>query len=984
MDVDQFEAAASHAKDSQDPGLFQAALALYLGDLLPDDPYEEWTIQRREALRQVYLNLLLGLARLHEARQEYPAAIEALLRLLVMDKSHEEAHAGLMRLFALSGQRQQALRQYQILREVLQAELDAEPGQPTTQLFEDIQAGRLSPAAPAAPAHRHNLPAELTSFIGRENQIDEVRQQIKEHRLVTLTGSGGTGKTRLALKASEGLLEHFPDGVFLVELAPLSDPALVPQACLQALELVHQPGVPPQAALVSYLEKKHLLLILDNCEHMISACTHLASALLKGSPGLHILATSREILSVPGEHPFSVPSMAVPDLHALSPLAELAQVEAMRLLIERAGQVLPGFCLTADNATAVAQICQRLDGIPLAIELAAARMRLMTAEQIAARLDNTFRLLTGGSKAVLPRQQTLKATIDWSYDLLTPKERLLLQRLSVFAGGWTLEAAEAVCAEEIDASARPEEQLDQIETMDLLTNLVDKSLVMVSIQKNGARYSLLETIRQYVRDRLVDTGRGMEVRSRHLVYFAHLSGEAEPHLRGKGQIEWLERLDQELDNLRTALEWSFSNRIELGLKIAADLMWFWHTRALFEEEIEWLKKLLAAEVQQRGMQPLVGERALQRARGLRTYAYHSAREYVLNGITEAEQLAIFQDSVAILRLMGPAACRELGISLYHVFVWETILFQPSPIHEEMLDILHRENEKFYLSEYLFIMANFTEDLDQAINIENSSLAISREIEDLDGISSRSAHLGYLMMYKGDYFQAGLLFQEALDISRKVKNHWYEAAMHSALSTLAMVQENYEEAIQRAEEALKKYRELNFMANIAGPLATLQQIAWSQGKFGESIQYAQEIIQSILENQFNKNRSYLYLGRVAISQGDITQAEVYLRQVIPPNDWRETTEWRKQITQHLLGWIALFRQQSKYPASARLIGTVDSIYQQIAAGLIPRERSEYEEDDAAARAALGDDAFTAAFTEGRALTLEQAVHWLFSETQVDGE
>ena len=221
--------------------LTRMPLALYTGDLLPEDLYEEWTIQRREALRQVCLNLLLDLARLHEARQDYPAAIETLLRLLAMDKSHEEAHAGLMRLYALSGQRQQALRQYLALRDALHAELDAEPGQRTTQLYEDIQAGRISPAAPAATAHRHNLPAELTSFIGREKQIEEVSQLVRDHRLVTLTGSGGTGKTRLALKAAEGLLEHFPDGVFLVELAPLSDPDLVPQACVQS------PGTGPSS-----------------------------------------------------------------------------------------------------------------------------------------------------------------------------------------------------------------------------------------------------------------------------------------------------------------------------------------------------------------------------------------------------------------------------------------------------------------------------------------------------------------------------------------------------------------------------------------------------------------------------------------------------------------------------------------------------------------------------------------------------------------
>ena len=437
LDVEQFETAAARAKDSQNPVEYESALALYTGDLLPDDLYEEWAMQRREGLRQVFLNLLLDLAQLREIREEYPAAIDTLLRLLASDRSHELAHASLMRLYALSGQRQQALRQYQALREVLQAELDAEPNERTTQLYEAIQAGRFSPAIPSTPTRHHNLPAQLTSFIGREIQIDQVRQQVREQRLVTLTGSGGTGKTRLALKVAEGLLEVFTDGIFMAEFASLSDPDLVPQACMKTLNMIEQSGVSHTDALAYYLENRNLLLILDNCEHVIAACTHLVDALLKACPRLHILATSREILSVPGESRFRVPPMDVPDPRTLLPLAKMAKVEAVRLFVERANQVAPGMALTSANAGYIAQIGQHLDGIPLAIELAAARMRMMTVEQVAARLDNVFKLLTGGSRAVLPRQQTLKAMIDWSYNLLSPKERLLLQRLSVFAGGWT-------------------------------------------------------------------------------------------------------------------------------------------------------------------------------------------------------------------------------------------------------------------------------------------------------------------------------------------------------------------------------------------------------------------------------------------------------------------------------------------------------------------------------------------------------------------
>ena len=616
--------------------MFQAALELYRGDLLPDDLYEEWTVQRRESLRQVYLNLLLDLARLHEAQHNYSAGITALLQLLAVDQSHEEAHIGLMRLYALSGQRQQALRQYQTLGEVLKAELDTGPSEAAIHLNETIQSGQfLSPKAadfpphPAIPIPKHNLPNLLTSFIGREKQINEVSQLVKDRRLVTLTGTGGTGKTRLALKVAEGLLEEFPDGVFMADLASLSDPELVPQACLQALNVLDEPGIPRLARLTKYLEQKHLLLILDNCEHVIVASAQLVDALTKSCPRLHILVTSREILSVPGESPYRVPSLIVPDSGVIPPLTQLAQVESVSLFVERAVQVSVGFKLTAANAIAVAQIMRRLDGIPLAIELAAARMRVLTIEQIAVRLDDSFRLLTGGSRSVLPRQQTLKATMDWSYNLLLPKERLLLQRLSVFAGGWQLEAAEQVCTnakeKTMPADSKKEdlwsggggsnycmeEQIDYTEFIDLLTQLVDKSLVIVESKADETRYHLLETIRQYARERLVESGCSQIARDRHLAFFADLTGQAEPHLRGKGQIEWLDRLEEELDNLRAAMEWSFGGQIELGLKIAADLMWFWHIRGHLNEGTDWLNKLCAAEVQDQEARPPEGFRAFE-------------------------------------------------------------------------------------------------------------------------------------------------------------------------------------------------------------------------------------------------------------------------------------------------------------------------------------------------------------------------------------
>ena len=499
------------------------------------------------------------------------------------------------------------------------------------------QLGLLSGEQSPTQKSAHKLPRPISSFIGREKEIIQVLKMICEHPLVTLTGAGGVGKTRLALQVAGKAIDAFPDGVWMVDLASLSDPERIPEACLLALGMRQEPFLPAASFLEGYLEEKRLLLLLDNCEHVITACTRLVDALLKGCPHLHILATSREMLDVPGEHLFRVPSLTVPEVRqAPSPLAELVQSEAARLFVERAAQVAPDFELRPENVQAVAQVCQRLDGIPLAIELAAGRMRVLSVTQVAARLDNAFRLLTEGSRAVLPRHQTLKAAIDWSYDLLFPKERLLLQRLSVFAGGWTLESAEAICADDEDGDGDPI-ALDDV--LDLLEQLVDKSLVSVQPGESENHYRMLEIIRQYGRDRLLEAGGSRKVRDRHLDTFAALTRQAELHLRGKGMLEWLSSLKEELGNLRAAMEWALVGPVEEGLQMAADLMWFWHNRSLFVEGTAWCERLLAAEKARRGDDPLTGNRALQRARVLRSFAYLA---YHTNYLTLEEKIITVQ------------------------------------------------------------------------------------------------------------------------------------------------------------------------------------------------------------------------------------------------------------------------------------------------------------------------------------------------------
>jgi predicted ATPase/class 3 adenylate cyclase len=415
------------------------------------------------------------------------------------------------------------------------------------------------PALRSLEATPNNLPQQVTSFIGRERELAEVKRLFATTRLLTLLGAGGIGKTRAALHAAAEVLDDHPDGVWFVDLAPQSDPSLVPQLVASVLGVKEDPGRTVTEALVSYVKDKRILLILDNCEHLILACAELATALLRAGARLKILAASREPLRIAGESTFPIPALAVPDARTKLAPETLQHYEATSLFIERATAANASFEATARNAPAIVDICRRLDGIPLAIELAAARVRALPVETIDARLSDRFRLLAGGDQTARPRQQTLRALIDWSYDLLTEPEKALLRRLSVFAGGWTLDAAEAVGGDD---------DLPMTDVLDVLTNLVEKSLV--AIDAGGNRYRLLETVREYAQGKLDDSGTLTAARSRHLAYFARYAEALRSSMRGGDPRGYLDRMDAERENLLVAHAWASSDPDGgvLGLSLA--------------------------------------------------------------------------------------------------------------------------------------------------------------------------------------------------------------------------------------------------------------------------------------------------------------------------------------------------------------------------------------------------------------------------------
>lgn len=601
IDVVAFEAAAEAARRRRHVEAYRAALALYSGDLLPDDLYEDWAAERREALRAHRLALLAELAESEVGSGDLPAAITTLERLVAEEPTHEVVQRQLLTLYARAGRRQRALHHYQQLREHLRAELDTEPEPATRALVERIATGRLAlpavtPSPPPArpgnlpPARPGNLPAALARLIGRDDDLAAISERLAGRsdspRLLTLTGAGGVGKTQLALAVAHRVCDGYTDGAWLVDLAPLADASLVPTIVAAALGIRASGGRDPVAALMAALRRQRLLLVLDNCEHLVEACAPLIQTLLEGCPAARVLATSRVAVGVSGEVRWRVSSLALPD-PSRPDAAAIGASPAVTLFVERARQVEPAFALTGANANAVMAICQRLDGIPLALELAAARLAVLTPAQLAERLDDALAVLTGGPRSAPPRQRTLRATLDWSYGLLAESDRRLLPRLAVFAGGFTLAAAEAVGDDGLGESAS---------VLEGLARLIDASLVVVEAGE-PPRYRLLEPVRQDARRRLVAEGVAEIVQRRHADYYLAL---AEPltmaHRDGASQPAHLRAVERDDANLRAALHWAITAReAEYGLRLVTALAWYWMMRGALREGWSWAESALALD-----------------------------------------------------------------------------------------------------------------------------------------------------------------------------------------------------------------------------------------------------------------------------------------------------------------------------------------------------------------------------------------------------
>jgi non-specific serine/threonine protein kinase len=834
-----------------------------------------------------------------------------------------------------------------------------------------LEGQSTSPVVFSSPQPRSNLPTNLSKFIGREKEIAEVKQALSEYRLVTLTGSGGVGKTRLSLQVATELLTQFSSGTWFVELAPITDPDLIPQVILTSAEMQIQQGRSALDSLMDFLREKTSLLVLDNCEHLIEACAKLADMLLNAAPNLKILASSREALGVKGEQAWHVPSLSIPDLKHLPDAEHLSQYESVRLFVDRAVLSQPHFAVTDENANAVAQICSRLDGIPLAIELAAARVKVLKAEQIAERLNDRFRLLTGGSRTALPRQQTLRALIDWSYDLLSENEKLLLRSLAVFMGGCTLEAAEQVCSDG---------QIHAEDLLDLLIHLVDKSLVVVDEHPGQLCYRMLETVRQYAREKLLESGEGERLHTRHLAYFLKFTEEAEPHLFRTDQIEWLDRLELDDDNLRAALDWAVddprNHPPEAALRLCNALWYFWFVRGYESYGKEWMERALS-----KPGQPQV---TVARGRALGYFANLASMFRADSQVLELPLEESLEIGHALRDRQGVAfALYVKGRSAWsanNIAVAKTFLSESLNIYQEI-------NHQWGLARVLFTFGQihdfFESDYPTARRYYEESLQIYREIGERRGMAYAVNNLGNLALNQGDWAGARSLFEQTLSLSRELGDKHGISIGMAGISITLLGQGIDHSAGKSLEEWLAESltiaRELGDRNASAEVLVAMGRAARFQNNYEEALKlhtedliYAREV-----NDEWLIVHNLLPLGELARLENNYAAALSYLLEALSVA--KEMKD--RQIIAYLFDeFAALGVAQGQANRSVTLFGAAEVLRAAIQVVLFPVERAEVDKNIAAARAQLSEDEFNKAWAEGKVMTMEEAVKFALEESK----
>lgn len=933
----------------------ETALALYTGDFL-SDVYDEWVLAEREHWRLLYEETLLQLVQQLRSQSEYAQAIAYARQLLALDVTHETAHQHLMFCELARGNRAAALDQYDRCVRALRDELGVSPSPETQALYHWIKQTSLTPSDAARIT---NLPIPLTSFVGRKAELAQVKALFLNTRLLTLAGAGGSGKTRLSIQVAMDLLDQFRHGVWWVDLAGVMLPSLVPQAAAKALGVTEKPHQTLVETIIAYLRPRHLLLILDNCEHLITASAELAATLLGECPHLQMITTSREPLGIDGELVWRVPPLAVPQ-QDLSRETLLLMVESVRLFVERASAVRPEFTLTEQNMDAVLQICRRLDGIPLAIELAAARISALSAQEISARLDNRFDLLTSGSRTALPRQQTLRALVDWSYDLLAPEERLLFQRLSVFSGGRTLSAIEATCAFA---------GLSRGQILHGLTRLTAKSLLIAAYtpEEDETRYMFLATIKQYAVAKLEQAGETLIMGQRHLDFFLNLVETAQSALDSSRHIETIKQLENEHDNCREALRFALEQeKRHEALRLTNALAEFWEVRGYYSEGLNWLQQAIA--LYPADDVPLAEATAYG-------YACLNAGKLAVRHGDFAAALSLAQPSLILLQNQNDKA----GIAQVYLLFGSVARMQSDWAvaqrwGEEALTLLHELPHRRGLLlalRHLGSIAESQSNYAEARRLHEASLELARELGTPGEIARSLSLLGSVAHQQGQYEQARALYDQILVVYQQMGARWHMAATLSNMGNLAHSQGDFVTARQRHEEGLTLMRGIGDKRGIAILLNNLANATLSLHEFPTARKLHEESLR--LRRELGDRRGVALalsnLGDVAVGMGDYDEAQGFYAAALP--DLHQFGD-KRTLAQCLIAAadVATLKQQFAYATT--LLGAIHTVLHNLDAQIDMRERGRYEHAQTLCQTHLDENSFHTAWHTGLALTLEQTL------------
>lgn len=773
------------------------------------------------------------------------------------------------------------------------------------------------PPLKSQDARQNNLPSSLTEFIGRRKEINEIKKLFPKIRLLSLIGAGGTGKTRLAIQLVTELIDEFDNGVWIIEFSPVTDPELVVKEISSVLNLKEDPGTDLMESLKEFLKDKKILLLFDNSEHLLNKCAQIAENLLSYCPGLKIISTSREPFNSKGETLYRIPPLSIPDKIKNESFEILAEYESVKFFLERANSINPNFILTEENIYTVAEICKKLDGIPLAIELAAKRVNVLSAEKILERLNDRFRLLTGGSATALPRQKTLKALIDWSYDLLSPAEQLLLQRLAIFMGGWTLEAAEEICSDD---------SIDQYEILDLMTGLHDKSLITYKDNEKNGRYGILESIKYYALEKIKDSTSDFQ---KHLDYFLNLSSYPKQKLKKLGLMQWLELVEPELDNIRSNIQWATENNPVESVRLVINAFDFWLNKGYLQEGYETSFK--------------VSEMVHPEDNKLKADLYYRIARFCYE-LGKIDELAKYSEEALNLY-------REINDK------------------EGIVRTLNTLGLKYY-----------TElDYNNASKLNEEALSISKEINSKDDIANSLYNLSFPVVNLGDYERSIELKEEALKISREIKNdHFTARALLSLSVTYSRNTGEIRKAELYSEESLKISRRLNDNYLISVNLVHLADLKlyYENKNFEEAEYILLEAFKISNDCGYSMNffPIWVHLGGLYIETEKYDEAvNIYKKYILE----REKPGGEFFMPDVISGFAKLYYKKNDFEKAARILGFIDYFSKQSKRKILNKNLSFTDEERSKISEETGVDKYNTLRREGEAMKFDDAVEFCFN-------